>query len=393
MEWVKLGDHISQIRGVSYSKSDIKHSPCDGYVGLLRADAIQDGNIIDTNLIYVKEAKVSENQYLRDGDILIAASSGSKKLVGKAAQFTKTNKDLTFGAFCKVVRAEDLNKDFLKFFFKSSYYKNTISNLSAGANINNIRNSDIDNLEIILYEEKFEADLVRRLNNIEKLISTRRTQIAALDELVQSVFYEMFENKNFELVKLGEKVKVNPPKNEVKNLDKDLEVTFLPMENVSENGEVDLSETRKLSEVYSGFTYAKNGDVVIAKITPSFENGKGAYLNNLCNDIAFGTTEFHVLRPKKINEINYIWLYYLTMTKKFRMYGELNMSGSAGQKRISKAFIENFQIPLPPLKLQEQFAAKVEAIEAQKAKLQTSLEEIETLFDALMQEAFSGNLG
>src|SRR5438094_801188 len=87
---------------------------------------------------------------------------------------------------------------------------------------------------------------------------------------------------------------INPSK-EVK--ENDISVTFLPMEKVSENGEVDSSISKPINEVWDGFTYFRINDVIIAKITPCFENGKGALLTNLENDIGFGSTEFHVLRP------------------------------------------------------------------------------------------------
>lgn len=164
------------------------------------------------------------------------------------------------------------------------------------------------------------------------------------------------------------------------------------MGDVSEKGELTLNEEREIEEVYKGFTYFKDDDVVVVKITPCFENGKGALMQDLKNGVGFGTTEFHVLRSKDTDTLNPVWLHQLTRSKRFRLYGEMQMTGSAGQKRIPKLFIENYRIILPPISLQNQFADYVQAIEEQKSKLQTSLDELQTLFDALMQDAFSGNL-
>src|SRR5947208_3061740 len=106
--------------------------------------------------------------------------------------------------------------------------------------------------------------------------------------------------------------KINPSKEEIKDLkDSNCLVTFLPMERVSENGEVDYSVLKPINEVWNGFTYFRDNDVIIAKITPCFENGKGALLTNLENSIGFGSTEFHVLRPK-IEELLPVYLYYIT---------------------------------------------------------------------------------
>src|SRR5690606_26071993 len=101
--------------------------------------------------------------------------------------------------------------------------------------------------------------------------------------------------EGWEVVRLRSLVKFNPSKNEI-TLPPDTEVSFLPMEAVGEDGELDLSHTRVISEVESGYTYLRNGDVAYAKITPCFENGKGALMKNLVEGIAFATTELTTLR-------------------------------------------------------------------------------------------------
>jgi type I restriction enzyme, S subunit len=126
------------------------------------------------------------------------------------------------------------------------------------------------------------------------------------------------------------------------------------MEAVGDNGQVDQSYRRVAKEVCEGFTYFRKGDVIMAKITPCFENGKGAYLDDLATDYGFGTTELHVLRPKRILGE---FLYYFLNRKSFRSYSEVFMVGSAGQKRVSTDFLKNQMIPLPPLPEQRAIAA------------------------------------
>jgi len=118
------------------------------------------------------------------------------------------------------------------------------------------------------------------------------------------------------------------------------------MEAVNFDKDLTLSEERNLDEVYKGYTYFKNGDVVLAKITPCFENGKSAIAQNLTNGIAFGTTELHVLRSQ--DSINNHFLYYLIKSDSFMKIGESEMYGAGGQKRVPEEFIKNFLIGLPP---------------------------------------------
>jgi len=148
---------------------------------------------------------------------------------------------------------------------------------------------------------------------------------------------------------------VNPTKESDFDKTSDEMVTFLPMENVSESGQVCCDNKKSISSLSTGFTYFKKHDVIIAKITPCFENGKGALLNKLDTEIGFGSTEFHVLRAVEISSPAF--LFYITRTYQFRTLGEAFMTGAAGQKRVPTDFIEEFFIALPSLSEQTTIAA------------------------------------
>ncbi len=157
-------------------------------------------------------------------------------------------------------------------------------------------------------------------------------------------------------------------------------VTFLPMEAIGEQGELDLSMTRRLEEVLSGYSRFKDGDVVVAKITPCFENGKGALIRDTVTGIGFGTTELHVLSPKP--ELDSRFLYYITTETRFRRLGEAHMTGAAGQQRVPEDFIRDFRIAVPPLAVQR---AIVEHIDRETAKLDAVRAAIERTI-ALLKE-------
>lgn len=149
---------------------------------------------------------------------------------------------------------------------------------------------------------------------------------------------------HWEQVRMKFLCKVNPSKSDLK-VPRNTKVTFLPMENIGEDGTLNLNEERELTDVWDGFTYFKDDDVIIAKITPCFENGKGALCRNLINGLGFGTTELHVLRAKNQVVPGFIW--YVTKSHGFRVMGEAMMQGAAGQKRVPKDFIENFVVCVP----------------------------------------------
>ena len=120
-------------------------------------------------------------------------------------------------------------------------------------------------------------------------------------------------------------------------------VSFVSMPDVSDSGKIKTTTARPFGEVKKGFTSFREGDVLFAKITPCMENGKGALAVGLRNGIGCGSTEFHVLRPNT-EVIQGKWLYYLTVWTAFRKDAERHMSGSAGQKRVPKAFLEKYGI-------------------------------------------------
>lgn len=170
----------------------------------------------------------------------------------------------------------------------------------------------------------------------------------------------------------------NPIRSEVAHWDDETVVSFVPMDAVGEQGEIDASQEKQLAEVYNGYTYFLDNDVLIAKITPCFENGKGAIAKGLKNGIGFGTTEFHVLRPLK--EMSEHWLFYLTKCDFFRKIGGSEMLGAGGQKRLPEEFIRNLRVGIPSFAEQEKIGNfldwKTGQIDALIAKKQTLIEKL-----------------
>jgi type I restriction enzyme S subunit len=139
----------------------------------------------------------------------------------------------------------------------------------------------------------------------------------------------------------------------------DIQVSFVPMPAVqAESGEIDVSQTKLAKEVKKGFTAFLQGDVLFAKITPCMENGKMAIAPTLVNGYGFGSTEFHVLRPREGLDAKY--LYYYVSSKSFRGEAEGFMTGAVGQKRVSTTYIKEATIPVASLEDQRRIVAEIE---------------------------------
>ena len=159
------------------------------------------------------------------------------------------------------------------------------------------------------------------------------------------------------------------------------QATFLPMESIGEQGELDCSAIREVDDVENGYTRFFDGDVLVAKITPCFENGKGALVRGTLNGVGFGTTELHVLSPG--NEIDARYLYYVTASDRFRRLGEAAMFGAAGQKRVPEDFVRDYRVSVPPLARQ---CAIADYLDRETARLDALIVEKECLLKLLAEK-------
>ncbi len=198
----------------------------------------------------------------------------------------------------------------------------------------------------------------------------------------------------WQVKRLGEVSEIKPPKREAKSMLKDEDlVSFVPMDVLGIDQKYFYpNQTRKLSAVAGSYTYFKNNDVLLAKITPCFENGKLGIAKNLENGVGFGSSEFIVYRPSQ-NELFSEFLYYFLSQPSFREEGKKRMSGAVGHKRIPKDFYEQLEIPIPPLPEQKQIVAKLDevfaAIDKAKANIEKNIENAKELYQSKLNEVFS----
>lgn len=204
----KVGKIATQVRGVTYSKHEVENSPRDGYVPILRAMNITEHGLTYDDLVYVPEAKVHDRQMLQPGDIVVAASSGSLEIVGKAS-VVETSVKASFGAFCKVVRpGTEVYPAYLGHFFRTPDYRSTISRLAQGANINNLKNEHIDDLEIPLPSFDEQIRIAAVLDKADALLRHRQESLELTEKLLKSIFNDAFGDpitnpNNWDVVPLG----------------------------------------------------------------------------------------------------------------------------------------------------------------------------------------------
>jgi len=187
-----------------------------------------------------------------------------------------------------------------------------------------------------------------------------------------------------QVVRLGQVVDINPSTKATGSAD-DL-VAFLAMADISEEGRVASVQQRPLADVQKGYTIFQAGDVLLAKITPCFENGKAAFVESLPTQVGFGSTEFHVLRPTR--EIDPKFLFHLIWSPSFRRLGASRMTGSAGQKRVPVAFLADYEFPLPSPREQQRIAAILDKADGLLRKRQEAMRLADTLRRSVFVQMF-----
>lgn len=169
------------LRGVSFEKSEARKTPFEGSVAVLRAGNLQDGKILFDDLVYVPAHRATEIQRIQAGDLIIAMSSGSKSVVGKVSIAVESRRDLSFGAFCALIRPRSIDiASWLKWFFQTREYRQAISQLSTGVNINNLKPAFLNSLSVRLPPQNEQRRIVAKLEACEARIGAAR---AALDEV------------------------------------------------------------------------------------------------------------------------------------------------------------------------------------------------------------------
>ena len=260
----------------------------------------------------------------------------------------------------KVLRSKDNNAN-----YKYLYY--ALKNAKIPNTGYNRHFKWLKEVKIKYPDRERQDEIVEILDKVSDVIQKRQDELSKLDDLIKARFVEMFGNplnKSIANKYFVECVDFNPKKSEVKDM-MDETVSFVPMECVGVDGSFTIREDGLVRDYYKGYTYFRDGDVLLAKITPCFENGKVAIAENCTNGIGFGTTEFHVSRPIA-GVSNSYWIKYMLKNDNVHDLATINMTGSAGQKRIQTPFFEKLKIYLPPIESQEQFANFVHQVDKSK---------------------------
>ena len=247
-----------------------------------------------------------------------------------------------------------------------------MQHLASGATFKEISKENFCTLQIPLLPIDQQQLIVDELDGYQRVIAGSKAVLANYRPTISC--------KANNLKALDEIAVFKPSKEEIRDLSGETEVSFVPMSCINTyDASFTPTEVRALRDVSTGFTYFRDNDVLLAKITPCFENGKAGIARNLNNGIGFGSTEFIVIRADA-PVVDPEWIFYHINTHEFIDGGRSFMTGTAGQQRIDLNYVKQYKIPVPSLEEQQKILGN---IHREKALIEPSKEIIKTFSEKI----------
>ena len=383
----KLGEVVKCYRGLTYSKAD--EVPVSSKM-VLRSNNID----LDTHALNFDEIKcvredlpIADDRKLKKDSIFICMSNGSMQHLGKVAYVDK-DYDYAFGGFMGLI-VPNPQEVFPKYVYYSLLAPNflaTILREGRGANINNLRFTDLENYSLPMPAKDEQQAIVRELDGINRLIDLQEEQLREYDRLAKSLFYTTFGDpatnpKGWEVKKYGDIFEISSggtPSKKVSSYWKNGNIPWIGS-NMCQNCVIYETDGKYITQEGLNHSSAKllpKNTVLVALVGATI--GKVALLkteSSTNQNIAF-------VKPHKDFAAYFVYFHLMNQ------YDEFMNIGNGDFKMATQGFIKGLWIMCPPLALQQSFAAQIEAIEQQKALIRRSLDETRTLLAARMQYYF-----
>jgi type I restriction enzyme S subunit len=388
-----------KIRGVSYNKDEISFTPDEGLIPVLRANSIDDNYLVYRDLVYAPQKSISENQLLKNGDVVLAMSSGSKNLVGKTAQYFDEIK-ISFGAFCGALRpTKEINAKYFGYYFQTKEYRNIISELSAGTNINNLKTECFEALQIPLPPLPEQHRIVAKLDAVMQKVESNKQRLDKIPKLLkrfrQSVLAAAVNNDGAEEItrNVCVEIQIGPFGTQLHR--HEYISNGIPLVNPThiQDGEIipdmDLTITKTKFKELPNY-HLKTGDVIMGR---RGEMARCALVGEKENGWLCGTGSLF-FRPN-LKKINPRYLYWVLSNSNTKAFLEGEAKGST-MSNLNLNIVRNIPFPLPSLEEQKKIVKQVEQIFAFADKIEARYTKTKTMLDKLPQsilaKAFRGEL-
>lgn len=343
------------------------------------------GGIVPREVLFGRDIRTKTQFFVESGDFLISKRQISHGACGIVPE--SLHSAVVSNEYVALRPKAGLDLRFLSHLAHSVYFQQTCFHSSIGVHVEKLvfKLEDWLEWEFDIPSLAVQREFADALDTWDHSIQTAKLCIAAKlarkAEMTRRLIQETGERNG----RIGDLADVNP---KVDRISSDQVVSFVPMDAMSEDGRMLNNQPRARGDIGSGYTAFVDNDILVAKITPCFENGKGGHVFGLHSGVGFGSTEFHVVRAHDMRDVRF--LHHHVMAAAFRKNGERYMTGSAGQRRVPAEFIEDYRIPLMDPERRQRAAAILDAADQEIDLLQQELRHFTTQKRGLMRRLFSG---
>lgn len=344
--------------------------------------------------IEVETAALAKRR-LQAGDIIVEKSGGSStQAVGRVVLFEEQiQEEYAYSNFTVRLRVmtDVLLPKYLHLYLHDFYLKGGTFSMQNGASgLKNLNMESYLSVPIPLPPIEIQQAIVGECAVVDAEYKSSRMSIDDCREKIGEIFLEldarMQRGIGIDTLRVDTICEFNPSKREVAGIPLDTAVSFLEMASVSNDGFVEGGQDRILQEVIKGsYTYFRDGDIIIAKITPCMENGKCALLSGLTNGIGFGSSEFHVFRNKNA-AVRQGFLFHCLNREIIRKQAEQRMTGASGHRRVPIDFYRDLSIPVPSIQEQDRIIQEIGGYEAEIRKAEAVMQGAEARKSAILKK-------
>ena len=413
--WKTVGllDISMLVRGVTYTKNDASEVAFDGSTPVLRANNIQDRKFVLSDLVYVPNSLVSEAQQISIGDVVVATSSGSINVVGKAAQ-ARVDMQAGFGAFCALLRpCSEVNAKYFGHYFSTDAYRMSVSAMARGVNINNLKKDHFEKLVLPLAPLNEQKRIADKLDSILARVDACRERLDRIPVILkrfrQAVLAAATSGKLTENWRQGKNKWIllkaedicewitkgtTPPKSSM--YEENGDVPYIKVYNLCFDGELDFTikptfVDKVTHEVLLKRSKVFPGDVLMNIVGPPL--GKVSIVPNSFSEWNINQA-IAVFRVK--GKIYNRFLAYFLMCDS-TIVGLIKKSkATAGQFNLTLEICRQIEVPLPSMEEQHEIVRRVEALFAYadriEARYHAARARVDKLTPAILAKAFRGEL-
>jgi type I restriction enzyme, S subunit len=403
-EICELGEYAEFRNGVNFSAKDVGPDLPIINVGDFGSRSVPDYHSlreIDQGVV------TSEDAILQDGDVIAVRSNGNRELIGRT-MFIRQPPRVTHSAFTIRIRVHERGRSrllpaFLAYALRGPTLRATLAAHGHGTNISNLNQGILSRLTLPLPPLLVQHEIVSILSAYDDLIENNDRRIRILEEMAHRIYREWFVDfrypdredvllvdsemgpipEGWEWLSASAALTLNPKI----AIDGDATHPFVPMTSVSESG-MHIAPVEQRTGA-SGARF-ENGDTLFARITPSLENGKTAYVQCLSDgEVATGSTEFIVFRARRLcPELTYL----LARDERLRGHAVQSMAGASGRQRVRAECFDTFMLAVPPTGLVDRFARLVRPMFTLSRELFVAAGNLRSTRDLLLPRLLSGQV-